>query len=86
MIRSELERRTFAPFEGYANAGQPRLWWLTGTNNWNAVCLAGVTGAALAAIEAPAPPGLVRRIGREIRAELPARFTPDGYCSEGIGY
>ena len=23
------------------------FWWFTVTNNWNSVCLAGVTGAAL---------------------------------------
>jgi hypothetical protein len=60
--------------------------WLTTTNNWNAVCLAGVTGAALALVEE-----------RRERAEFVAAaekyihnflrgFTPDGYCSEGVGY
>jgi len=29
LIRRELERRTFAPFEGYAKRGQPKLWWAT---------------------------------------------------------
>ncbi len=60
--------------------------WMKKTNNWNAVCLAGVTGAALALVES-----------REERAEFIAAaelfsknflagFTPDGYCSEGLGY
>ena len=61
-------------------------WWLRATSNWNAVCLAGVTGSALAACP-----------GREDRALLVAAaeaygrntlrgFTDDGYCSEGLGY
>ena len=64
----------------------PQHWWRGTTNNWNAVCLAGVTGSALAA-----------NPDRRERAELVAAaehygrnfvngFTDDGYCSEGIGY
>jgi hypothetical protein len=61
-------------------------WWMFTTSNWNAVCLAGVTGAALAQIP-----------DKQLRAEYVAAadkyvrnflngFTPDGYCSEGLGY
>lgn len=85
-IREELERRTFAPMESYVRTGKPKLWWATGTNNWNAVCLAGVTGAALANIESPQ-----RRAWFVAAAEHYVRyflqgFTPDGYCSEGLSY
>ena len=48
---TELERRIFTPFTGMVTAGKPRMWWLAGTNNWNAVCMAGVTGAAMANIQ-----------------------------------
>lgn len=86
LIAGQLERRTFQPFESYVKSGQPQLWWATGTNNWNAVCLAGVTGAALAAVEpAERRAFYVAAAERYIEYFLKG-FTPDGYCSEGIGY
>jgi hypothetical protein len=86
LIRAELERRTFAPYEGYANRGRPRLWWATGTNNWNAVCLAGVTGAALAVIETPQRRAWFVAAAEKYVQHFLQGFTSDGYCSEGIGY
>jgi len=86
LIRDQLERRTFTPYEGMVTGDKSRMWWLNGTNNWNAVCLAGVTGSALAMIESPR-----RRAEFIVAAERYVQnflrgFTPDGYCSEGVGY
>jgi hypothetical protein len=86
LIAGELERRAFQPFEGYMARGEPKLWWPVGDNNWNAVCLAGVTGAALTAIDSPE-----RRARFAAAAEVYIQnflkgFTADGYCSEGMGY
>jgi len=86
LISSELERRTFAPFQSYATTGTPRLWWAAGTNNWNAVCLAGVTGSALAAIESPERRAFLVAAAERYVQNFLRGFTPDGYCSEGIGY
>ncbi len=86
LIAEQLQRRTFQPFESYVNTGQPPLWWATGTSNWNAVCMAGVTGAALAALE-PASRRAFYVAAAEHSAEYFLKgFTPDGYCSEGMGY
>jgi len=87
-IRREIRRRTFDPYLDALRSGRPHsgFWWMVGTNNWNPVCNAGVTGAALALVES-----------REERAEFVAGaemsvpfflkgFTDDGYCSEGLGY
>ena len=85
-LRENVRRRVLTPFHEQITGKIPANWWLTGTNNWNAVCLAGVLGTALA--EAPT---------RAERAEFAAAvekyvhfflsgFTPDGYCSEGLGY
>ncbi len=60
--------------------------WITRDNNWNLVCIAGVTNSALAVIE-----------DINVRAEFAAAaeryiqygingFLADGYCPEGIGY
>lgn len=86
LISSELERRTFTPFQSYATKGTPRLWWATGTNNWNAVCLAGVTGSAMAVIESPERRAFFVATAEQYVQNFLRGFTPDGYCSEGIGY
>jgi hypothetical protein len=60
--------------------------WLTTTNNWNAVCLAGVTGAALAQAESREDRALFVVSAEKYSKNFLAGFTPDGYCSEGLGY
>ena len=65
---------------------RPEIFWLRATHNWNAVCLAGVTGAALALEESPEDRAwFVAAAQHYIRFFL-SGFTPDGYCSEGVGY
>ena len=85
-IRSNVSERVLEPFRAmYSGAREPNSW-LHVTNNWNAVCLAGVVGAALAQID-----------DRDTRAEFIAAAEKssqnflngcalDGYCSEGLGY
>jgi hypothetical protein len=86
-LRSEIRLRAVDPYLArvYEDAQTP-FFWIDGDSNWNAVCHAGVTYAALATVE-----------DRETRARVVAGvaahivsylngFTPDGYCSEGIGY
>ena len=41
MIRDNLERRIFKPYEDMVAGKRSRNWWMTTTNNWNAVCLGG---------------------------------------------
>lgn len=86
LIRGELERRIFAPFESMVRHGKPRTWWLTGTNNWNAVCLAGVTGAATSTIEDRQRRAFLVAAAEKYIQYFIDGFTPDGYCSEGLGY
>lgn len=86
LLRNEIERRTFAPFESCVTTGKPRLHWLTTTNNWNAVCLAGVTGAALALIEPPERRAVFVAAAEKHVKHFLSGFTSDGYCSEGMGY
>ncbi|MEN6549052.1 MAG: heparinase II/III family protein [Armatimonadia bacterium] len=85
-IRGNVQRRVLAPYRDMFTAARPVNWWMLTTSNWNAVCLAGVTGAALAQI-----PSRAERAQYVAAAELYSRnflkgFTPDGYCSEGVGY
>ncbi|MBU4270879.1 MAG: heparinase II/III family protein [Planctomycetes bacterium] len=85
LIRDELERRTFTPFTKMVTTGKPQ-WWLTTTNNWNAVCLAGVTGSALAIIESRPRRAFFAAAAEKYIQNFLSGFTPDGYCSEGLGY
>lgn len=86
-VAAELERRTFRSFEQSIQKNRDRLdWWITGTNNWNPVCLNGVVRAALTSIESKE-----RRAFFIAAAEKSVRyffkgFSPNGYCDEGVGY
>lgn len=85
LIRQELERRVFTPFRRMV-AGEQDQYWLLFDHNWNAVCLAGVTGAALTILEDPKDRAwFVLAADRYVRRFL-GGFTADGYCSEGVSY
>ena len=66
--------------------GKPPMWWLTSKMNWNSVCLAGVTGAALTSIESPQRRAFFAASAEKYIQYFLEGFTPDGYCSEGVGY
>ncbi|MDR1491897.1 MAG: heparinase II/III family protein [Planctomycetaceae bacterium] len=89
LIRDNVERRTFAPYEksiqGKKNGSRDN-WWITTTNNWNAVCHAGVVGAALALIDDPARRAFYIAAAEKNSEYFLNGFTQDGYCSEGMGY
>lgn len=85
-LRQNIQTRVLTPYRDMFTGARPVNWWMLTTSNWNAVCLAGVTGAALAQIP-----------DKQLRAEYVAAadkyvrnflngFTSDGYCSEGLGY
>ena len=87
-LAAELQRRVFAPYLELVRGGPllGGMWWIRADNNWNAVCHAGVVGAALALIESPAERAEIVATA-ELNLEYYLKgFTPDGYCSEGIGY
>jgi hypothetical protein len=65
---------------------RPEIQWLRATHNWNAVCLAGTTGAALALEDSPADRAFFLAAAEHYIRFFLSGFTADGYCSEGIGY
>lgn len=89
-IRVELRRRVVAPFlarvNGEKSADTDGMWWNQSDANWNAVCHAGIVGTALATVDSRAERALI--VGwAELNLEHYLKgFTPDGYCSEGVGY
>jgi hypothetical protein len=60
--------------------------WMHATHNWNAVCLSGVTGAALALEDSKDQRAFYIAAAEHYIRYFLSGFTPDGYCSEGMGY
>lgn len=86
MLRENLTRRTFTPFRNMLAGRQREEFWLRATHNWNAVCLGGTVGAALAVLESPDERAVFAAAAEQYIKSFLAGFTPDGYCSEGLGY
>lgn len=86
MIRDKVEEFVLEPFRAMYTGERDANWWVRTTNNWNAVCLAGVTGAALAQIHDPSLRAEYVAAAEQYSRNFLRGFTPDGYCSEGVGY
>ena len=86
LMRDNVRRRVLDPFRDMVEGRRKENWWLTTTNNWNAVCLAGVTGAALALIEPRDERAFYVAAAEAYSQNFLKGFTADGYCSEGVGY
>jgi hypothetical protein len=86
LIRDNLNRRIFGPYQDMVLGKRQKNWWMTGTNNWNAVCLANVTGSALAVIDSPRQRAFFIAAAENYSKHFLEGFTDDGYCSEGLGY
>ncbi|MDR1962793.1 MAG: heparinase II/III-family protein [Planctomycetaceae bacterium] len=86
-ILDNIELRTFQPYEHAVKSGNNgQNWWITGGNNWNSVCHADVVGAALALIDDPVRRAWYIAAAEKFMEPFFNGFTPDGYCSEGMGY
>ncbi len=86
LLRENLDRRIFQPYHEMVSGRREKNWWMTGTNNWNAVCLASVTGSALAVIDSSEDRALFIAAAEHYSKNFLEGFTDDGYCSEGLGY
>lgn len=60
--------------------------WLMRTNNWNSVCLAGVTGAALTVIPDRNERALFAVAAEKYSKNYLQGYLADGYGLEGLGY
>jgi hypothetical protein len=84
-IRRQVRKFVLDPYKAMIAGTQPP-YWMASTNNWNAVCHAGVIGAALEQIESPQERALFVAGAEKYIQNFLAGFTDDGYCSEGLGY
>ncbi len=85
-LRENLGRRIVRPITDMVEGRRAPDGWLTTTNNWNAVCWANVAGTVLAAVEPRAARARVLAAAEKNIRHFRAGITPDGWCSEGMGY
>lgn len=85
-VLRQMDQHIFAPVLRSVATGNKDSYWLTVVNNWNSVCLAGVTGAALAAIPDKQERAKFVTIAERYSKNSIAGFTDEGYCTEGLGY
>jgi hypothetical protein len=85
LIRKEIQWRIFDPFRRMVEGKQSR-YWLAAQHNWNSVCLAGVTGAALALLDSRQERAFHILAAEKYSMNFLKGFTADGYCGEGTGY
>ena len=86
LLRDNVERRVLQPFRDSVEGRRKEIHWLRVQNNWNAVCLAGTVGAALALEDSPQTRAWFVAAAEKYIQFFLSGFTPDGYCSEGVGY
>lgn len=85
-LRERLRHFILDPYLATLDGKRNADWWMHTTSNWNSVCLAGVTGTALAQIESREERARFVAAAERYSRNFLKGFTPDGYCSEGLGY
>lgn len=85
LIRSEARRRIFEPFHRMIEGKQSRYWMMQ-EHNWNAVCMAGSIGTALALMDSREEKALFVLSALKYSKVFLKGFPADGYCGEGTGY
>jgi len=86
-----MEKHVFGPMRSsFINGNNPAdhsgNWWLYADMNWNAVCVKGVTGAALAMLPSREDRALFVAAAEHYILHYDKGFSPDGYDTEGLGY
>lgn len=86
-IRQEVRARVWKPVLERIHAGNLRNFgWMTGRNNWNAICNGGVMGSALLLSDSVEEKALLIAAFERFTQSYIDSFGPDGFCEEGIGY
>ncbi len=91
-VAAEMEKHVFGPMRDSYLSGNISAdnhnghWWLVADMNWNAVCLKGVTGAALAMLPAVKDRALFVAGAEHFIQHYDNGFAEDGYDTEGLGY
>jgi hypothetical protein len=86
-----IEKHVFGPMRAsflHGNSVEDRggNWWLYADMNWNAVCVKGVTGAALAMLPSVEDRALFAAAAEHYILHYDKGFSNDGYDTEGLSY
>lgn len=82
-----LEKHMFGPMRlTYAGKEQTFIDWLHAKHNWNAVCLNGVTDAALTILPSRHERAIFAAAGEHWVSNYLDSYSDYGYDTEGIGY
>lgn len=84
-IQCAFREKLFRPIYRSLEETKP-FYWFTVTNNWNSVCLAGVTGAALSLLADKEERAYFVAAAEKYHDYGMKGYADDGYCSEGVGY
>ena len=86
-VIDSMYTRAFNPVKDALQTGQGYTFnWFNNTNNWNAVCLAGVTSAAVGVIKDRKERALFVAAAEYYSQNSVLGYADDGYCTEGLGY
>lgn len=85
LILDAMEKRIFDPVRETMRTGKGNFW-LYAKHNWNSVCLAGVTAAALSAIPDRKERAVFVAAALFYGRNYLEGYQDDGYCEEGAGY
>lgn len=87
LLISEVMRRVIDVYRHAHDEKTVRpMYWLTCNTNWNAVCHAGVVGAALCLVTDRSDRAMFIASWEQHIPEFLSGFTSDGCCTEGLGY
>jgi Heparinase II/III-like protein len=84
-VMRALDERIFAPLRKTLAGGGGHSW-LRADHNWNAVCLKGVVGAALAVLHSRADRAVFAAAASHYIDHYLGGFPADGYSTEGPSY
>lgn len=84
-VACAFQQKVFRPIYRCLEETKP-YWWFNIHNNWNSVCLAGVTGAALALLPNKDDRAYFVAAAEKYHVNGMKGYSDDGYCREGVGY
>lgn len=84
-VQCAFREKVFRPIRRCLEETKP-FYWFTVTNNWNSVCLAGVTSAALTLLTDKEERAYFVAAAEKYHEYGMKGYADDGYCSEGVGY
>ncbi|RKX33420.1 MAG: hypothetical protein DRP71_10405 [Verrucomicrobia bacterium] len=86
LIRSEIDRRLFRPFEDRITSGRDIYWWVKVTHNWNSFCLANFVCCALLLKESKQERAWYIALAEDLIKYSEEGFPESGFYTEGISY